>query len=115
MSKSNLLIAAMAEQCRDMILEWDKPGLDLPPSLQPDHLQRMCDEIVQHARHWPATKLHRWIGFVQGAMIANRIIDLNGAKAMFDKAKNAYGDVGENLVDHLNPDNPFELDIGGQG
>ncbi len=109
------LIAAMAEQCRDMIVTWDKPGLDQPMPLQPKHLKWMCDRIAKHANDWPATKVHRWIGFVQGAMIANRIISLDEAKTMFDKAKNAYGDTSEDLVDHLNPDGFSGLDIGGQG
>jgi hypothetical protein len=63
----------------------------------------MCDNIQQHAEHWPSTKLHRWIGFVQAGMMANRMLDLDGAKAMFDKAKNAFGEIKEDhdLVDHL--------------
>jgi hypothetical protein len=48
-------------------------------------------------------------------MMANRILDLNGMKAMFDKAKNAYGETSEDLLDQLRPDNPFEFDIGGEG
>src|SRR4030095_1461895 len=115
MSDSIQLIAAMAEQCAGMILEWGKHGLDQPQSLQPKHLEWMCRKIVQHAGDWPGVKLHRWLGFVQGAMIANRIIDLNGAKAMFDKAKNAYGEMGADLLDHLNPGSSFQLEIGGQG
>ena len=115
MSNSILLISAMAEQCRDMILEWNRPSPDLPTSLRPKHLQWMCNQIVQNSRIWPDTRLHRWIGFVQGAMIANRMIDLDGAKAMFNKAKNAFGEVDEDLLDHLNPDDSFNLDLGGQG
>ena len=71
MSDSTALIAAMANQCREMILAWDQPSLDMHTSLQPKHLQWMCHEIVHHAGDWPVTKLHRWLGFVQGAMIAN--------------------------------------------
>ena len=46
-------------------------------------------QIEEHAEDGPATKLHRWIGFVQGAMLANRMLDLDGLKAMFDDAKAA--------------------------
>ncbi len=109
------LIIAMAEQCREMIRLWDNPGLDQPAALQSGHLNWMCNRIIQNANDWPPTRLHRWIGFVQGAMIANRMIGIEGAKAMFDKAKNAYGEAAEDVVDHLNPDNFFELEIGGQG
>lgn len=109
------LIAAMAEQCRDMIAAWDRPGTEQPLSLQSKHLKWMCEQILLHSDDWHETRSHRWLGFIQGAMIANRIITLEGAKTMFDKAKNAYGEAGTDLLDHLNPDKFFELDIGGQG
>ena len=59
--------------------------------------------------------LHRWIGFIQCALLTHGVLDLEGLKSMFDKAKIAYGDKGQDLIDHLNPDNAFELDIGGEG
>ena len=110
-----LLIQAMAEECRSVILEWNKPDSNLPEALQPKHLKRMCDRIEKHAEDWSTTKLHRWIGFVQCAMMANRMLDLDGAKAMFDKIKNAFGESSEDLLDHLDPRNFFELDVGGEG
>jgi hypothetical protein len=115
MDTASLLIKAMAEECRDLILRWNKPELDLPEALQPKHLERMCDRIEQHAEDWPAARLHRWIGFVQCAMMANRMLDLDGIRAMFDKVKNAYGETSEDLLDHLDPGSAFKLDIGGEG
>ena len=118
MDNTHLLITAMAEQCRSLIQEWDQPASDLPKALQPKHLLWMCDQIEKHAEGGPATKLHRWIGFVQAAMLANRMLDLDGLKAMFDQAKAAHGDASEdleNLIDHLDPTSSFEFDIGGQG
>ena len=115
MENSELLIAAMAEQCRNLILTSDKHDLDLPKELKPKHLLWMCAQIEDHAEVVPATKLHRWIGFVQCGMMANRILDFDGAKAMFDKAKAAYGEVGDDLIDHLDPACGFRVDIGGEG
>ena len=114
MDNASLLVIAMAEKCRGAILEWNRPELDLPMPLQPKHLKWMCDNIEQHAEDWPATKLHRWIGFVQCAMLANRMLDFDGAKVMFDVAKVAHGEIGEGLLDHLDPTGSFELDIGGE-
>lgn len=108
------LIRAMAEKCSDVILKWHLPGLSHPASLQPKHLLWMCASILKHSNEWPLTKLHRWIGFVQGAMIANRMIDLKEAKGLFDDAKMAFGASTEDLLDHLNPDVQFEIDIGGE-
>jgi hypothetical protein len=115
MPNSIEMIVAMAEKCADTIVASGQRGLEQPESLQPVHLKWMCEEIVKHAGDWPATKLHRWIGFIQGAMIANRMIDLEGARAMFDQVKNAYGELGADLLDHLDPASPFQLDLGGQG
>lgn len=114
MDNASLLIIAMAEKCRCVILKWDKPEVDLPMPLQPKHLEWMCDNIEQHAEDWPATRLHRWIGFVQCAMLANRMLDLDGAQAMFDVAKVAHGEIDEDLSDHLDPTSSFEVDIGGE-
>lgn len=115
MDTANLLIRAMAEECRGLILQWNRPVVDLPEALQPKHLEYMCDRITKHAEDWSATRLHRWIGFVQCAMMANRMLDLAGLQTMFDKAKNAYGEPNEDLLDHLDPGESFELDIGGEG
>jgi hypothetical protein len=115
MDNASLLILAMAEQCRAIIQEWRRPAPDLPNPLQPKHLEWMCDNIERHVEDWSAARLHRWIGFVQCAMMANRMLDLVGAKAMFDKAKVAHGEMTEDLLDHLDPASSFELDIGGEG
>ena len=118
MDNTSLLIVAMAEECRRVIQEWDKSAPDLPKALQPKHLLWMCNKIEEHAEDGPVTKLNRWIGFVQGAMLANRMLDLDGLKAMFDKAKRDHGETSEDLedlTDHLDPTSSFEFDIGGQG
>lgn len=118
MDNTNLLIIAMAEQCRRLIVEADAHDVGLPKPLQPKHLLWMCDQIERHAADGPPSKLHRWLGFVQGGILANRMLDLDGLKAMFDQAKVAHGATGEDsedLTDHLDPTSSFEFDIGGQG
>ncbi|MCB0220343.1 MAG: hypothetical protein KDH09_11660 [Chrysiogenetes bacterium] len=115
MPKNISLIFAMAEQCREMLKASSVSASDQPQSLQPKHLVKMCDEIIEHARDWPSTKAHRWIGFIQGAMIANGMINLEEAKVMFDKIKKAYEKSDEDVLDHLDVDKFFELEIGGQG
>ena len=118
MDNANLLIVAMAQKCTLMIQEWDKVDPRLPKALQQKHLVWMCNKIEEHSEVGPATKLHRWIGFVQGAMLANRILDLDELKAMFDEVKLAHEEASEDsedLLDHLDPTKSFELDLGGQG
>jgi hypothetical protein len=118
MDNTSVMIVAVVEQCRRLIQEFDKPAPDLPKALQPKHLLWMCTQIEEHAEDGPATKLHRWIGFVQGAMLANRMTNLDGLKAMFDDAKAAQEEAREDLedlTDHLDPTSSFKFDLGGQG
>jgi hypothetical protein len=108
----------MAERCLRIIQ--DKPEdvrFGLPESLRPNHLRGMCKRIVEHAEDWPAIKLHRWIGFVQAGMMANYMLDLDGAKAMFNKTKEQFGSIAQDqdLLDHLDPTTSFEMEFGGQG
>lgn len=114
MDQSELLVIAMAEKCKAIIAAGHAPETGMPEPLRLTHLEWMCDNVVSHADNWRAGKLHRWIGFIQCAMIANGLLDLESARAMFNEAKVAYGDAGEDLLDHLNPQNPYEVDIGGE-
>jgi hypothetical protein len=104
----------MAEQCRGLLLEAGEGDSNLPKTLQPKHLLWMCNKIQERADEWPVTRLHRWIGFVQCALMAHRLLGLSEARTMFDNAKEAHGDCSEDLLDHLDPSNTFECDIGGE-
>jgi hypothetical protein len=117
MDQTNLLTLAMAAKCRDLIEQFQPTVFDLPAALRPKHLLWMCTQLESHAESWPPTKVHRWIGYLQSGMIANRILGLDDAKRMFDIAKNSYGTDSNDpdLVDHLNVDSDFEFEIGGQG
>ena len=115
MDNSSLLIVTMAQECRNVIatsLQFDQ---GLPLCFHPQHLLWMCEQIEKKAEKWAGPKLHRWIGFVQAGMLANRMLDLEESIALFDAAKNAYGEGDDDLVDHLNPDSTFKLDLGGEG
>jgi hypothetical protein len=118
MDQSNLLVLAMAERCLEILNR--KPADDrfaLQAPLRPEHLRWMCKTLTEHAEDWPATKSHRWLGFVQAGLIANLVLDLDGAKRMFGAIKETYGPAtkDQDLLDHLNPSASFEMDIGGQG
>jgi len=112
-----MLIVAMAQRCKSMIGASEVTDCGLQKSLHPRRLLWMCEQVELHAGDWPETRLHRWIGFVQCGMMANRMLDLEGARSMFDDVKRAVAAGGEDtdLIDHLDPDHPFELDIGGEG
>ena len=89
----------------------------MPKALHPKHLIWMCDQIQKGAQTWPVTRLHRWIGLVQAAILANRMLNLEEIRAMFDEVKRSHevssGD--QDLTDHLDVYSSFKLDLGGQG
>lgn len=123
MDQVNLLAMAIAEEFVSVIDEWrdgelrtqvphpDNSGV--PKELRWDHLLWMCREIIKHADDWPATKLHRWIGFIHCGMMANGMMTLEESRAIVGKGKIAFSE-GEDrdLADHHDPENPFQLDIG---
>ncbi|MHC2066149.1 hypothetical protein ACYFX5_01630 [Bremerella sp. T1] len=118
MDNSYLLIGAMARQCKQLIQQRNATQSSLPSALQPAHLVWMCNQIEEHSEDTPATKLHRWIGFIQCALLAHSILDLDGLKAMFNEAKRDHGESAEDLedlTDHLDSSNSFEFEIGGEG
>lgn len=114
MDDSAVLMTAMAEKCKAILGTWDEPLVMLPQPLQPAHLEWMCDMIEQHAEDWPPVKLHRWLGFIQCALLANGMVDLQGVRSMFDATKIAHGGPGADLLDHIDATNTLEFDIGGE-
>ena len=111
MDNASLLTVAMAERCSHLLLDSGSGNRQLPRCLQHDHLLWMCAKIESHAGDWPATKLHRWIGFLQGAMIAHGILDLDRAKAMFNKDKVAHPSADNDMSDHLDVDHKVVVDV----
>ena len=111
MSNQILLLREMVDQCRQLVRRLPGADSNMPLPFRQEHLFWMCDQLNEHTESWPETRLHRWIGFIQAALLANDVLDLDGLKNMFDKAKVAYGKMGEDLFDHLNPDSTFEFDM----
>ncbi len=116
MDNVSLIVAAMAEECCGLLNAVDPVNAALPRTLQPKHLLWMARQISVQVDQWPATKLHRWIGYVQCGMVANHILDFEGALAMFKRIRQAHneGEADQDLIDHLNPDHVFRLEIGGE-
>ena len=115
MSNETILAVIMAEKCQGILRGRASALVDPPACLQPEHLTWMCAEIIRHADDWPATRSHRWLGFVQAAMIAGGMLRYSEAKAMFDLAQGPEATVDQDLLDHLDPSNSFRFELGGQG
>lgn len=55
------------------------------------HLIYMCDQIIQHAgyvpKEWSVTKLHRWIGYIQGVMTTRGLTTVERERADYKELK----------------------------
>jgi len=107
----------MAAKCRDIIRRSNEVEESLPNALHPKHLIWMCDQIQNNPQGWPVTRLHRWIGFLQAAILANRMLNLEEIRGIFDEVKKSHKVISgdQDLTDHLDVSSSFKLDLGGQG
>lgn len=117
MTKDRDLIVEMALQCLKTLRTSDEEVFKLPLPLHPKHLIWMCEQVADHAEHSSLTKLHRWLGFIQAGLLANGMLTLDDITHMFDEVKARHADYrqDEDLADHLNLENSFEIELGGQG
>lgn len=114
MYNAYLFTTAVASRLQMAIPESTSSQQNLPQSLRPGQPAWTGNDIEQRADDWPARK-SRWIRFIHSAMIANQEIKPWGAKAMSVKATGTHSEIDEDLLDHLDSGNPFELEIGGEG
>lgn len=110
MSPRKLLAVELARQCADKIRARGAPMY----TDSTKHLLKMCSEIEKRAENWPSTKMHRWIGFIQGTMVAMEITTIEEESDTVRKAKTMFSEDDNGLIDHNNPDHHFEFEIGGE-
>jgi hypothetical protein len=105
---------AMAKECRHLLASANVKNLELPDPLKPRQLLWMCDRVEEHADDWPERKHHRWIGFIQAAIMANQLVDRPGMKQLFCNTgiahDESFGD--DDMLDHLDPAQSLQLDVG---
>jgi hypothetical protein len=62
------------------------------------HLRWMCGQIIEHTgyvpQEWSVTKLHRWIGYIQGVMVAKGYTTV-------DKEREDYREMKKELLKEL--------------
>ena len=95
-------------------------SLDVPEDSKPLHLLKMCkivrEQAFEESSDFPVSKLHRWIGHIQGCLITTKVATVDQIKEIMRMAKLAFGEKPDTeLMRHLDPDSPFFLDIGGEG
>lgn len=118
---SHVLAVEIARHCEKIISDSNKvnkTGMQYdydPPDERPraDHLLKMCEKIENHADEWPVTKLHRWVGFIQGSMVMAGLTTMEKESQFIrDLKMNLRETVDIELKDHRDPESEFELDLG---
>ena len=61
---------------------------------EPEHLLKLCQEVIENGQKYPFDKMNRWLGFVQGVLAVYGVIDVrreqNYTRPLFHKL---YGKV----------------------
>jgi hypothetical protein len=58
----------------------------------PAYLLWMCDQIVEKSQEWPATRLHRWVGYIQGCLVHGGISTLEDEKTAVREVKKSFSE-----------------------
>ena len=89
-----------------------------PPEMQIDEQLQTLDRIVVKGEQATCclTKLHRTLGYIMGLMVALKIATVDQIREMVLDAKLHFAEENDYDLDrHHDPEDPFFLDIGGEG
>lgn len=97
MSTSSVHPASVALLGRYLVILGRQAGLEMPApdGTSNSHLRWMCQTAIDDSHAWPADKLSRWLGFVQGVMCARGLVTVEGerdlSRPMFHAVYRAAG------------------------
>jgi len=114
-STRRLLAKELAEVLKELIEERKSGVYPSQKEAHPDYLIEMCDKIINNHEGWATTRLHRWLGHIQGCMFSQNLTNLKEQLEIIGKLKKEFPESDYDLVDHRNDDDFFEFDIGGEG
>jgi hypothetical protein len=67
---------ALFTRYRDLIVERQAEMAVDVTDCAPEHLIKLCNEVIENHQRYPFDKLCRWMGFVQGVLAAQGIIQV---------------------------------------
>jgi hypothetical protein len=90
-----LLARNAATDCGRVIRESVEPEAVGPiepndEGTSPGHLIWMCQQVDANFDQWSSTRMHRWLGFIQGVMVAFQWTNLEHVKRSISAWKNTY-------------------------
>lgn len=75
--KEHKVLAALFARYMNMIYSnWDSLFSEFD-KCGPDDLYILCNEVVVNGKLYPADKMHRWLGFVQGILCVKGITNVD--------------------------------------
>ena len=91
---------------------------DVEEHTTPPHIKWMTIQVQEHFDDpgWSICKLSRWNGIAMGCIVANMFASAQTTQEIVHRAKLSHGEqVDHDMIDHLDEDYPFELDLGSDG
>lgn len=108
------IIHRLVEMIEEWASEFGLDSLEVESEISPRTLLEMCDRIARKADEWPDEKLFMRIGYVQGVMVSLNICGIKKIREIVHEAHLGRQDYID-LLDHNDPDSPFNLELGGSG
>lgn len=75
--KETKVAKIMFERYQNVISDNAEQFIGLPSKCRAPHLLRLCDEVIKHGDQYPFDKLCRWMGFIQGILAIQGLIDVD--------------------------------------
>lgn len=73
-------VLALFTRYRDLIVKHKSEMTSEVKDCDPEHLIRLCNEVIENHQRYPFDKLSRWMGFVQGVLATQEIIQVEGER-----------------------------------
>lgn len=114
MATHRLLALEAVQLCRAKLVE---DGDDIPErDAALEHALLLSHQVEQYVLQWPATRLHRALGFIQGVLVSRGCSSLEEQCTLLERLQIGFPECRDrDLADHLDPRQPFELELGGSG
>lgn len=69
MCETKQIAVAYAQHLLDKLEKAATDDYTIETTISVVHLKWMCQQIIERVNEMSATKLHRWIGYIQGVMV----------------------------------------------
>jgi len=114
MERSHVFGIEIANRLHDMIEDWLVSHEEANENDAVQNLLNVCNRIITKAEEWPDEKLFMRLGFIQGVMVSHGVCSLDMIRRVVNFIRERHLDYVD-LLDHNDPESPFNFELGGEG